>query len=161
MKQKYIFLLRFLGLSLVLFIFRQPILNAYTSVLLFFLNLLNSNYHVHSGLGGFIYSSSMTILAFVALILAMSIISTGKRARFLILGVIMFLVIDYLGVQYMIFPQGRPPLDEDSFLCEFYLSSKWILPFLLWIIMSYADIQALFSAKKVSESSLDNEAVGH
>lgn len=138
MKQRYLFLLRFLGLSLVLFIFRHQLLGVYTSTLRLFLNLISPNYKIPPDLGGFIYSSSMTMIAFVALFLATPKIPIGKRAGFIIIGMAIFLLIDWFGVQYMMFPQGRPPLDEDSFLRELYLSSKWILPFLLWIVMSYS-----------------------
>lgn len=143
MKQRYLFLLRFLGLSLVLFIFRHQTLGFYTSALSLCLSTLNPDYNIPSDLGDFIYSTSITMISFVALVIATPI-TIRKRSGFLILGFVLFLSVDWMGIQYMMYPQGRPPLDEDSFSRELYLSSKWILPLVLWIIMSYEFIGGLF-----------------
>jgi len=137
-KPKYLFLLKFLGISLLLFIFSHTILYGYALVLGYIITFFNPQYRVPSDIVGFIYISSITMLAFIALILSTPKVPIEKKAGFILIGMLVYMIIDFYGVQHIIFPQGTPPLDEDSFLRELYLSSKWILPFLLWIVMSYS-----------------------
>jgi hypothetical protein len=136
-KLKYLFLLKFTGYSLILFIFGHQLLHGYTVVLSQAMMLVNSSYHVPSNLEPFLYGSSMTIIAFLALILATPGVSVKKKSLFITMGMTAFFFTDFIFIQYVIFPQGQPVSNEDSPLYEIYLCIKWLLPFLLWLIVSY------------------------
>lgn len=149
MRPKYLFLLKFLGLSILLFIFGHQLLHAYACVMELGMKLLNPNYHIIPARAEeFLYGSSMTIIAFIALMLATPDVTLPKRVAALFVGLIAFLLTDWLFIQYVIFPQGQPVSNEDSPVFEIYLCIKWLLPFLLWIIMSYSYMEDLFSPQK-------------
>jgi hypothetical protein len=153
-KPKYLFLLKFIGISLFLFIFGHTILDVYSSVLRYLISFFNPRYHVPPDIVSFIYSSSITIIAFVALILSTPGVPVGKKASFIFIGMSVFMLMDFYGVQHIIFPHEKPPLDEESLVRELYLSGKWILPFLIWIIMSYSYFgESPSVAHKISDGS--------
>ena len=90
----------------------------------------------------------MTIIAFLALILATPRIVATRKAAIIAIGLSSFFLTDLLFVQFIIFPQGQPPASGDSPALELYLCIKWILPFLLWIIPSYPYLGELFNPKQ-------------
>jgi F0F1-type ATP synthase assembly protein I len=98
-------------------------------------------------MGEFLYGSSMTIIAFYALILSTPNISILKKAGTLLIGTGAFFLTDLFFVQYIIFPQGQPVSNEDSPAFEIYLCIKWLLPFLLWIIASYRHLGEFLASR--------------
>ena len=147
-KAKYLFLLKFLGYSLALFTFGHQLLHGYVFLLGHGMNVRNSMYHMPLHIEEFLYGSSMTIIAFLALILATPRIAATRKAAIIAIGLGSFFLTDLLFVQFIIFPQGQPPASGDSSGLELYLCIKWILPFLLWIIPSYPYLGELFSPKQ-------------
>jgi len=147
-KAKYLFLLKFLGYSLALFTFGHQLLHGYAFLLGRGMNIGNSTYHIPLNIEEFLYGSSMTIIAFLALIIATPSVATGRKAAVIAIGLSSFFFTDLLFVQFIIFPQGQPPASGDSLALELYLCIKWILPFLLWIIPSYPHLGELFNAKR-------------
>ncbi|MGO9379080.1 MAG: hypothetical protein ACLPN1_03345 [Dissulfurispiraceae bacterium] len=150
-KEKYRFLLKFLGYSLVLFAFGHQLLHGYTWLLGYGMNIADSTYRVPPYIEKFLYGSSMVIIAFCALIIATPSIAARKKAGIIAIGLIGFFLTDLLFVQLIIFPQGLSPSSADSPAFEVYLCIKWILPFLLWIIQSYAYLGELFNPKQEAE----------
>lgn len=149
MRPKYLFLFKFLGFSLLLFIFGHQLLHAYAYVMGLGMKLLNPSYHIIPDRAEeFLYGSSMTIIAFIALMLATPDMPLPKRGAVLVVGLIAFFLTDWLFIQYVIFPQGNPVSNEDSPAFEMYLCIKWLLPFLIWIIMSYPYMEKLFMTQK-------------
>ncbi len=137
MKPGYLFLLKFLGYSLILFVFGHQLLHGYAALLGQGMDLLNSKYHVPPGIEYFLYGSSMTITAFIALMLATPGISGRKKTAVIGIGLMAFFLTDWLFIQYVIYPAGQPQSNEDSPAYEMYLCVKWLLPFLMWIIVSH------------------------
>ena len=104
-------------------------------------------------MGYFIYSTSITMLAFVALILATPKIPAIRRLLFIFIMLGALLMMDFYGIQHIMYPQGSQPLDEDSVVRELYLAGKWILPFLIWIVMVYPYVGAFFTREQETETS--------
>lgn len=149
MRSKLLFLFKFLGYSLLLFVFGQQLVHGYASLLGDGMNLLNSNYHIIlSEAEKFLYGSSLIIIAFFALILSTPNVPAVKKAVVILIGAISFFLTDLFFIQYVIYPQGHPVSNEDSPGFEIYLCIKWLLPFLLWLIMSYSYIGKLFRSQK-------------
>jgi len=96
----------------------------------------------------FLYGFSMTIIAFLSLTFATPGMPLPKKVGTILIGMTAFFLTDLIFVQYVIFPHGVPVATEDSPLFEIYLCIKWLLPFLLWIIMSYPYLEKLFSRQK-------------
>jgi hypothetical protein len=137
MKPKLLFLAKFFGISLALFVFGRQLLHMYASLLVQWMATGYPIYRPPPNLEEFLYGSSMTIIAFVALILSTPNMLTSKKAMFLFAGTVAFFLTDLVFVKYVIFPYRRVPLNEDSPVYEMYFCIKWLLPFLLWIIASY------------------------
>ena len=137
MRARLLFLLKFLVYSLALFTVRHQLLHGYTWFLGHGMNIGNPGYYIPPKLEEFLYGSSVTIIAFFALILSTPSISNRKKVVVIAIGAIAFFLTDLLFVQFVLFPQRQPISDEDSPVFEIYLCIKWTLPFLLWIIPSY------------------------
>ncbi len=71
-------------------------------------------YHMPLHIEEFLYGSSMTIIAFLALILATPRIAATRKAAIIAIGLSSFFLTDLLFVQFIIFPQGQPPASGDS-----------------------------------------------
>jgi hypothetical protein len=155
MRPRLLFLVKFLGYSLLLFTFGQQLVHGYASLLGKGMNLLNSNYHIIlSEVEKFLYGSSFLIIAFFALILSTPNIPVIKKAVVILIGTISFFLTDLFFVQYVIYPQGHPVSNEDSPGFEIYLCIKWLLPFLLWIILTYQHFGGLFTPREKERSAI-------
>jgi len=144
-KARLLFLAKFAGYSLVLFTFGHQLLHGYAALLGQAMDLGQTNYHMPADIEKFLYGSSMIITAFIALILSTPHTAIGKKAIIITMGVFAFFITDLIFVQYVIFPKGQPVLNEDSPAFEIYLCIKWLLPFVLWLCMSYALIEKQIS----------------
>lgn len=136
MRRKLLFLLQFLGCSLVLFTFGHRLLHGYATLLGIGMDLIDPSYPVYAGTERFLYGSSMVIIAFIALMVSTPEVPFLKRAIFIIGGLTAFFITDLLFIQFCVFPDGRPSSNEDSPVFELYLFLKLLLPFLLWIVMN-------------------------
>lgn len=148
MKPVLLFLLKFLAYSLVLFSFGHTLLHGYVSIMGYASRLTEPLYRMPSHIENFLYGSSMTIIAFLSLTLATPGMPLLKKTGTILIGMAAFFLTDLIFVQYIIFPHGVPVATEDSPLFEIYLCIKWLLPFLLWIIMSYPYVEKLFRRQK-------------
>jgi len=116
--------------------------------------LLNPHYHLiparaEKFLNG--SSTSMTMIAFIALMLATPGVPLVKKAAALVTGLAAFFLTDWLFLQYVIFPLGKPFLNDAFPSFELYLCIKWLLPFLVWLIFSYQHLGNFLSpARKIS-----------
>lgn len=97
------------------------------------LNVQDPRYHLPPDLDKMLYGYSTTIIAFLSLTLATPMIPRMKKASFIGIGMVAFVVTDFFFIQYI---KGDSSLTADSFVYELYLCFKWLLPFLLWIAMS-------------------------
>ena len=153
MKPKYLFLLRVLGCAVILFIFAPQFRDWYGPVLVQIANLFNPQSALPMVIINFIYGSSIAYLTFLSLMLATPAVGLVRRLVYIVIGTITFLCADMLLVQYGIFAEGRYPLDGDSIVLELYLCFKWLLPFLLWVVLSYNNFEEFFTRKQEEESS--------
>jgi hypothetical protein len=146
-KPKLLFLLKFLAYSLALFIFRHQLVDGYSSVLGFIIHSLNPQYPVSPDIAKITYIDSLTMIAFIAVIPLTPRIPMKKKAVYFFSGISLFLLIDYFGIQYLIFPHGQFKFDDNSSpVRQLYLFSKWFVPFAIWIMMSYPHMGELFKS---------------
>jgi len=98
------------------------------------LNVQDPRYHIPPDIDKMLYGYSMTIIAFLSLTLATPMIPILKRVGYIVIGIVGFLLSDFFFIQYL---KGDASLTPDSIVYEVYLCIKWLLPFGLWIVMSY------------------------
>lgn len=145
MKPIYRFLLKLLGYSLIFYVLGHRLLQGYASSLAGGLNVSDPRYHLPSDIDKFIYGYSMTIIASLSLTLATPKIPVLQKASFIAIGMVAFFLTDFLFIQYI---KGDTSLAADSVVYELYLCFKWLLPFLLWIVMSYPYLGEFFTRKQ-------------
>jgi hypothetical protein len=151
-KTKYLFLLKLLGYSFLLFLIGHQFLRGYASSLTDSLNVFDPRYRIPPNIEQFLYRSSLTVIAFLSLIFSTPKIPILRKAAYLSIGVLVFFFTDFFFIQHI---KGKFSLNEDSLVFEMYFCIKWLLPFLLWIIVSYPYLGELFSpGKKVSEGTV-------
>lgn len=142
MKPKYLFLLKLLGYSFILYIVGHKLLYAYASSMADGLNVSDTRYHLPPDIDKLLYGYSMTIIAFLSLALATPKIPSLKKASFIAIGMVAFFLTDFFFIQYI---KGDTSLTAESFVYELYLCFKWLMPFLLWIVMSYPYLGEFFT----------------
>lgn len=145
MKPKYLFLLKLTGYSLIFYIAGHKLLQGYASSMTDGLNVSDTRYHLPPDIDKMLYGYSMTIIAFLSLTLATPMIPILKRAGFIAIGMVAFVLRDFFFIQYI---KGDASLTPDSVVYEVYLCIKWLLPFLLWIVMSYPYLGEFFTRKQ-------------
>jgi len=146
-KPKYLFLLKLLGYSLLFYILGHKLLQGYATSMTDGLNVSDSRYHLPADLDKMLYGYSMTIIAFLSLTLATPMIPILKRAGYIAIGMTAFVFSDFFFIQYI---KGDTGLTPDSVVYEVYLCVKWLLPFGLWIAMSYPYLGKFF---RISEQT--------
>lgn len=142
MKPKYLFLLKLLGYSFLLYLVGHKLLQGYAASMTDGLNVQDPRYHLPADLDKMLYGYSMTIIAFLSLTLATPRIPILKRVSFIAAGIFAFLMSDFFFIQYI---KGDAGLTPDSVVYEVYLCIKWLLPFGLWIVMSYPYMGKFFN----------------
>ena len=155
MKGKLLFLLQFLGWSILLFAFGRQLLHGYASALGRTMKVIEPSYAVPPTMEHFLYGSSMIIIAFIALVLSMPAVPALKRVLIAAIGLAAFFLADLLFIQFGIFPHGRPSLTEDSPIFELYLCTKWLLPFIFWLAMKPPLFGRLMTALSGGEQRVD------
>ena len=146
MKSRHLFILKVFGISLALFLLGRHLLHGYIAILDVGAKLTDLYYRLPPNIEKFLYGSSMTVIAFIALTLSTPDMPLSRKAGILGGGLTAFYVLDLVFVQYVIYPSGRVPLDENSLLYEMYFCAKWLLPFLLWLAMSHSFLGELANA---------------
>ena len=147
MKAKYLFLLKLLGYSFLLYAVGHKLLYSYAYSMTDGLNVQDLRYHLPPDIDKMLYGYSMTIIAFLSLTLATPMIPIAKKTGFIAVGIFAFVLSDFFFIQYI---KGDASLTPDSVVYEVYLCIKWLLPFLLWIVMSYPYLGKFFNpANKV------------
>jgi hypothetical protein len=87
----------------------------------------------------------MKMLTFIVLMLATPSLPIIRRTLSIVIGVVLFIAVDYFAVQYMIFPQKPTGLAVDSPIFTSYTFIKWLMPFLLWIIATHPYLGGLIN----------------
>lgn len=126
------FVLSFMPCSLALFTFRQQLFEGYTWFLQSCISFFNPSYLFHPEITALLYGYSMTMIAFISLVLSTPGVKLLKKAVVISSGLLLFLMLDFFAIQYIVFPQTGSS-GEDSFGIEFYFALKWILPFTIWL----------------------------
>jgi hypothetical protein len=142
MKLKLIFFVKFIVSSLILFTFKDPLLNIYALFLEQAIRILAPSYPYNPETGIFIQKASIIIIAFIALIVSTPKISVVKKIAVISAGVFVFFALDFFSIQFLIYPPHGHAAD-DSFALELYHTLKWMLPFFFWIITSYSLLRGI------------------
>ena len=146
MKVKLLFLLKLLGISLVLFLFLGWIEKGYQVILLLLLSLLLPPDQSVVSLD---YCSCLRLIPFLALMLATPQITLGRRVNVILVGTIIFITIDTASIlAWGGFPGTQSTVAHLLFSQIWKTTGQWILPFLLWFIAVYKDIGKLFVSEK-------------
>ena len=149
MKPKLLFLSKLLAYSLILFIFRRPLVLAYSWVLKKMISSLNSSYFFSPEIVSFIYAVSLTMIAFVSMVLSTPKVPLKRKAIIFGTGLVLFLMMDFVSIQYIVFPNSVAAVTDGSPAYELYLCSKLLLPVLLWLTMSYSYIEDIFKLSPI------------
>lgn len=147
MKQVLLFLIKFLGASLLLYAVHKPIMMTYEFVLLKGIFLFPSSKVMPPGL---YYDSSLWLIPTIALLLVTPGLSWNRRATMLLLGFCIFLAVDF--GSFLIWVTPPPPNTQVSEMHYLYslvwkLTGQWVLPFMIWIIAAHKQLGHLHAAK--------------
>ncbi|HXZ95392.1 MAG TPA: hypothetical protein VEG28_05755 [Dehalococcoidia bacterium] len=145
MKPRLLLLFKILGYSFVLFLIGHKFFHWYAATLIDSLNVQDPRYHLPPNMQDFLYGPSMTIIAFIALMLSTPKMTASRKAGIISLGIVGFVLIDFFFLQYL---KGTSHLTEDSLVFEMYLCVKWLLPFVLWIVPNYPHLRDFFGPSK-------------
>ena len=147
MKVRLRFLGKLLAFSLALFVLWPYISPAYIHVLKRILKAASPLYTVMPEDESLFQKMSIYLVPFIVLVLSTPKITTGRKAEFIALGIFIFFVQDFIFFQYLISIEGDAAVPEQSLADVIYQNVKLLLPFLLWIIMSYPYLGELFKAR--------------
>ena len=137
MKTKLLFPLKVLGLSVSLFILWKPLSWTYGFLLDLLLKYFYSLYHLLSKNDEFPYLASLSLIPLIALTLATPKIKFSRKALIVALGCAASLFLDFSAIQFDIREELVSGGAIGSFSYDTYRLSKWLLPFLIWIVFNY------------------------
>ncbi|WP_298036567.1 hypothetical protein [uncultured Desulfuromonas sp.] len=146
MRTKLLFAVKFLLVSLVLYLCKGWIMVAYEFVLLTACSVFLPS--GHAGLASY-YDSSFRTLPFLALVLATPKLSWRRRGGLLLTGVAVFWAIDLAGFLIWTEPPSRQPGQGASrahilFSLAWETLGHWVLPYLLWFAGVHRQLGELF-----------------
>jgi hypothetical protein len=145
-KVKLLFLLKLLGISLVLFVFLGWIEPGYQIILLFGLSFILPPDQSFVSLD---YASYLRLIPFLALMLATPRIKVIRKVIVIIIGITIFIIIDIASIlAWGNFPNSQSTAAHLIFSQIWKTTGQWILPFLFWFIAVYKDITELFVAEE-------------
>lgn len=146
MKVKLLFLLKLLGISLVLFVFLGWIEQGYQIILLLGLSFILPPDQSFVSLD---YASYLRLIPFLALMLATPRIKVIRKVIVIITGITIFIIIDIAStLAWGSFPNSQSTAAHLIFSQIWKTTGQWILPFMLWFIAIYKDIEKLFVAEE-------------
>ena len=146
MKVKLLFLLKLLAVSLVLFLCLGWIEKSYQIILLLGLSLLLPPDQNTVSLD---YASYLRLIPFLALMLATPRIAMARRVLVILIGLAIFIAIDVsIILAWGNFPNSKSTAAHLIFSQIWKTTGQWILPFMLWFIAIYKDIEKLFVAEE-------------
>jgi hypothetical protein len=132
-KPKLLFLTKVLLCSIGLFIIWHPVLQGYAAVLKRLMAFITSSYELSEEGDLLIYRMSLYMIPFLSLMVITPKISLMKRAVIIGIGIIVFLVLDIIFIQYVILVEGATESSQNA-ADVLFQSLKLMLPLLLWII---------------------------
>lgn len=151
MKKKLIFLAKLLGISLLLYAAHKPLMMAYEFVLLAVIFFFPSSQLMAPGL---YYDSSLWLIPTFILLLATPGLSWSRRSLMLLVGLGSYWALDF--VSFLIWVTPPPPNVQASEAHYLYslvwkMIGQWVLPFLLWIVAAYRQINDFIAEKVTSD----------
>ncbi len=146
MKVKLLFLFKLLVISLALFLCLGWIEKGYQILLLLALSVILPPDQSAVSLD---YASYLRLIPFLALMLATPRVTIARRVVVILVGLIIFIAIDIASIlTWGSFPSSQSTAAHLIFSQIWKTTGQWILPFLLWFIAVYRDIDELFVAEK-------------
>ncbi len=137
MKPRLLFLVKVLLCTAGLFIIWHPVAQVYTVVLKRLLALLTASYELSDEGDLLIYKMSLYMIPFLSLMVITPQIPLLRRAGMTLLGMVLFLVLDLVFIQYVILAEGAADSTQSS-ADVLFQSLKLLLPLLLWILSTPA-----------------------
>ncbi len=145
MKPKLLFLAKLSAFSLGLFLIWDFISTAYISVLSFVLHHLNFYYNSSAEWHEYLYKRTLYLIPFASLVCATPKMTIKRKAAIIAIGVIVFLLMDLLFLQYMLYLEREGNEDLSDVIFQ---SIEWIMSFLLWLIPGYPYLGELFNKQE-------------
>jgi hypothetical protein len=132
-KPKLLFLAKVLLCSIGFFILWHPVSQGYTVILKRLVALVTSTYELSEEGDLLIYRMSLYMIPFLSLMVITPKIPLMKRAVIIGIGIVVFLVLDIIFIQYVILAEGATESSQNA-ADVLFQSLKLMLPLLLWII---------------------------
>ena len=132
MREKLLLLLKGAGLSLCLFMLWHPISQVYGFILNLLLGQFHPLYHVLKRNEQFPYLESLLLIPFIALTLVTPKIDVLKKAV-----MISIMITASLGIDFIAIMSSADTISNNPSVFITYRSIKMIVPFLLWVLVSY------------------------
>jgi hypothetical protein len=134
--KKYLyFLLRFLAVSIALYILREPLIFGYESVLLLTMSVFTGEF------ASYYYDSSFRLIMLLSLLLATPGIKLKRRSLFVLYAICSLLLLDLASFFIWTTP---PPLEMGATINKphmiysliWRMLGHWVLPFVFWVLMA-------------------------
>jgi hypothetical protein len=146
-KPKLLFVLKLLGFSAALFYFWHYISQVYINMLTWLLLHTSTFYGIAPKGRITLYNLSLTVIPFISLLLATPRLSVLRRISTIIIGLPFFMLADFLLLRRVANALVGGSYTE-SLIDIFFLSIKWALPCVIWIVSSYPYIEDLYRPGK-------------
>jgi hypothetical protein len=152
-KTRLLFLIKFLGYSLCLFIVWQPVSDIYSSSFYFVICRIHSATSIEaSGFFNIIKEMFVYLIPLISLILATPKVKIKRKAIGILSGILLFLCSDVILFELVInIYDGQLSKLDESPVIWLYNNLRWLLPFLLWFITCYSSLNAIFRPQKLHE----------
>jgi len=130
-----LFLLRFIVISIVLYLLQDPLIFGYESVLLLTMSLFTGEIQTYY------YDSSFRLIMLISLLLATPGIPVKRRALFVLYGICSLWLLDLVSFFIWTTP---PPLQMGTRISKSHMiyslvwrmMGHWVLPFVMWVLMA-------------------------
>lgn len=142
MKKLLLFLVRLIGISLLFVPLLPSLHRCYKFVLAFITNATMPTLEMMESLP---YDGSGNLYTFLVLLLAIPGMELRKRVWGIVMGMALFLCADFfmaaVWIPYLKTP--RPSLANMAVSYGWLVLAHYLLPFLLWIVLAYRQIEAM------------------
>lgn len=133
MKPKLLFLAKVLICSIGLFVIWHPVSKGYTNILKRLVAFFTSTHELSEEGDLLIYRMSLYMIPFLSLMFITPKVPLMKRTSIIIFGIIIYLILDIIYIQYMIHAEWATESAQNS-VDVLFQSLKLLLPLLLWIV---------------------------
>lgn len=151
MKTIPLFLVKLLGISLLLYAVHKPLMMAYEFVLLGMIFQFPASKMMPPGQ---YYDSSLWLIPTMALVLATPGLVWKRRVLMLALGIFSYWVLDFVSFFIWVTPPLPNVQTSDAhflYSLVWKMTGQWVLPFLVWIVAAHKQVGEYIGARATSD----------